>query len=269
MHRQWIKFFSTSVLAIVIAFNVTSYAGAVEKNVFKAHLIPVLGSDGRQPMVTFGNGTMRIKKEDVRVEFDMDEISVPDGASGELQLTLKINGNRELITLPFDVTSGPGEMGKATLKTSLLETVDVIKPGDAVEIRRARITIDGALVGTIGFLAEEEAVMAMVEAIDITILESFPVQVHVIAQGHLPDGCTQIDRISQQRNDMTFMITVTTSRPPQALCTLAIVPFEEVIVLDVLGLAAGVYTVEVNGVTDSFFLEVDNLPIKSDRKSVV
>ncbi len=272
MHRQWMKLFSTSMLAIAMAFNVPSYAGTVEQNVFKAHLIPVLESDGRQPMVTFGNGTIRIKKEGVRVEFDMDEISAPDGTSGELQLTLKINGNRELVTLPFDVTSGLGEMGKATLKTSLLETFDVIKPGDAVEMRRARITINGELVGTIGFLAEEEAVFAggeasnvgeaMVEAIEILILESFPVQVHVIAEGHLPDGCTQIDQVSQQRNGMTFTITVTTSRPPQALCTLAIVPFEEVIVLDVLGLAAGVYTVEVNNdVTASFFLEVDNFPV--------
>ena len=105
----------------------------------------------------------------------------------------------------------------------------------------------------------------MVEAIEILILESFPVQVHVIARGQLPDGCTRIDQINRQRNGTTFIVTITTNRPAQAFCTLALVPFEEVVVLDVFGLAAGVYTVEVNDVTDSFSLEVDNLPLETVR----
>ena len=114
MHRQWIRLFSTSMLAIAMAFNQLSYAGAAEKNVFKADLIPVLGSDGQQPQITFGSGTIRIKREGVRVELNVNEISAPGDASGELQLTLKINGNRELVILPFKIASGPGEMGQAT-----------------------------------------------------------------------------------------------------------------------------------------------------------
>lgn len=388
MHHHWTTLISASILMIAMTFIVPSHAEAAKKNVLKAHLIPVLGSDGRQPMVTFGSGTIRIKREGVRVTLELDEISTPDGTSGELQLTLKINGNRELVILPFDITAGPGEMGTVTLDASLLEIVDVVRPGDTVEIRRARITIAGELVGTIGFLAEEETAfeglasvidslraqghdvdvgdeilqsffsvpgqtiildeqsvqvfeydnaaaaeteagfvspdgffidtgevavavdwtatphfhtrenvivlyvgdrtailgaltgllgaqfaggedpnigMAVVEAIKILILESFPVQVQVIARGQLPDGCTKIGQINQQRNGTTFVVTITTSRPVQAFCTLALVPFEEVIVLDVLGLAAGVYTVEVNDVSDSFSLAVDNVPFEMVR----
>jgi hypothetical protein len=101
---------------------------------------------------------------------------------------------------------------------------------------------------------------AVVEEIDTQILESFPVQVHVLARGYLPDGCTEIDEIEQARSGQAFQVTITTVRPADALCTEALVPFEEVVALDVLGLQAGTYTVDVNGITDSFELAVDNEP---------
>jgi len=100
---------------------------------------------------------------------------------------------------------------------------------------------------------------AAVEAIDILILESFPVQVNVVARGQLPDGCTEIDGIRQERSDRAFQVTITTARPAAAACTQVIEPFEETISLEVYGLLAGSYTVEVNGATGSFELAVDNV----------
>lgn len=102
--------------------------------------------------------------------------------------------------------------------------------------------------------------MAPVEDIDILILESFPVQVTVVARGNLPDGCTTIDEVTQERDGNTFRATITTVRPVGIECTLALEPFERVITLDVYGLPAGVYTVDVNGVSDTFELTVDNVP---------
>jgi inhibitor of cysteine peptidase len=52
--------------------------------------------------------------------------------------------------------------------------------------------------------AQEDKVItgtARVEAIEILILESFPVQVNVVARGNLPDGCTTIDCIEWDRQD--------------------------------------------------------------------
>lgn len=99
---------------------------------------------------------------------------------------------------------------------------------------------------------------ASVDSIEINILESFPVQVNVVARGELPDGCTQIDEIVQQREGNAFQVVITTVRPGDVDCTEAIVPFEETISLDVAGLDAGAYSVSVNGRTGSFTLETDN-----------
>jgi inhibitor of cysteine peptidase len=101
---------------------------------------------------------------------------------------------------------------------------------------------------------------AVVEEIEILILESFPVQIHVVARGYLPNGCTKIDEILEERSGNNFQVTITTFRSTETACTEALEPFEEVIALDVVGLAAGTYQVDVNGATGSFELAMDNVP---------
>ena len=100
--------------------------------------------------------------------------------------------------------------------------------------------------------------LALVDEIDILILESFPVQINVIARGNLPDPCTEISEVLQEREGDTFFITIKTYRSP-GFCIQVLAPFEEIIPLDVYGLPAGTYTVDVNGVQDTFDLEVDNI----------
>ena len=101
---------------------------------------------------------------------------------------------------------------------------------------------------------------AVVESIAILMLESFPIQVNVVARGNLPDSCTQIGQITQERDDNTFEVTIMTVRPADRVCAAVLVPFEEVIALDVLGLPADSYSVNVNAVTDSFTFDVNNVP---------
>jgi inhibitor of cysteine peptidase len=103
--------------------------------------------------------------------------------------------------------------------------------------------------------------LAPVEEIEIVILESFPVQINVIARGNLPDPCTEISEVLQEREGDTFFITIETYRYP-GFCIQLLTPFEEIIPLDVYGLPAGIYTVDVNGVQAIFSLEVDNILLK-------
>lgn len=100
---------------------------------------------------------------------------------------------------------------------------------------------------------------AQVDSVDVLVLESFPVQVNVIASGNLPDGCTRLEEPQIEQADNSFTITLPTTRPADAACTLALAPFDKVISLPVEGLAAGAYTVSVNGVSSSFTLDVDNV----------
>jgi len=100
--------------------------------------------------------------------------------------------------------------------------------------------------------------LALVDEIDILILESFPVQINVIARGNLPDPCTEISEVLQEREGDTFFITIKTYRSP-GFCIQVLAPFEETIPLEVYGLPAGTYTVDVNGVQGTFDLEVGNI----------
>jgi hypothetical protein len=101
---------------------------------------------------------------------------------------------------------------------------------------------------------------AIVEDLQIMILESFPVQVRVIIQGNLPDGCTSIKEINPTGDGKAFNIQIITQRPAEAMCTEALVPFEETVSLDVYGLPAGNYTAKAGDQTASFTLDVDNVP---------
>lgn len=108
---------------------------------------------------------------------------------------------------------------------------------------------------------------AKVESVQIATLESFPVQIQVIAEGYLPDGCTEIDEIKNESKGNVFNINISTKRPKDALCTQATKNFTETIPLEVRGLKAGNYTVNVNGVTESFELSVDNGPQEASNTS--
>lgn len=112
--------------------------------------------------------------------------------------------------------------------------------------------------------------LAAVDEVDVLILESFPVQVRAVARGNYADGCTEAGPITQQfdTETNTFMVEFLTQRPADALCTQALVPFEEIIPLDVLGFPAGQYAVDVNGVQAQFELLVDNEPVFDLDKGV-
>ncbi|MBW6466101.1 MAG: hypothetical protein K0B06_06325 [Brevefilum sp.] len=100
---------------------------------------------------------------------------------------------------------------------------------------------------------------AVVEDLAVMIMESYPVQVSVQLSGYLPDGCTTIKEVRSSREGDTFTVRIVTQRPGgDVACTMAIVPFEETIPLEVEGLSAGEYKVRVGGLSETFTLEMDN-----------
>ncbi len=103
--------------------------------------------------------------------------------------------------------------------------------------------------------------VAKINSVEVQMLGAGPVDVQVIARGDFPDGCTMVDEVTTDRQGNLFIVNVTTIRPGGAICTEALVAFERVIPLEARDLAAGTYEVSVNGVSGSFELTMDNVPM--------
>ena len=98
-----------------------------------------------------------------------------------------------------------------------------------------------------------------VDDLALNIMESFPLQVSATVVGNLPDGCTRIvGSKAEMIDESTFELQILTERPEEMMCTMALVPFEENIILDVNGLPAGTYIVKGFGLENSFTFDMDN-----------
>ncbi|NDJ53216.1 MAG: hypothetical protein GYB68_09050 [Chloroflexi bacterium] len=95
---------------------------------------------------------------------------------------------------------------------------------------------------------------------EATLLDQLTVQgsgeqIAFVVRGSLPDGCTTISEVlALQISDDSFQVQIFTERPTDLACTEALVPFEEVIPVDVSGLAAGEYSVTAYSLSETFRL---------------
>jgi inhibitor of cysteine peptidase len=111
-----------------------------------------------------------------------------------------------------------------------------------------------------------EAGLASVERIDVHASTGEPVSVRVDAAGTLPDACTTIDRVRQERRGSGVSVSITTRREFGASCAAQPRPFRQAVLLDIVGLAPGLYFVEVNGVEGTFQIYEDlGAPDRYDR----
>lgn len=95
---------------------------------------------------------------------------------------------------------------------------------------------------------------AMVESIEVRILESNPVQIEAVVHGFLPDACTTLADSSVGLVGNTYQITLTTSRPADQMCAQVVTPFEQVVKLGSPEPATGVYEVQAGEIVESFTL---------------
>ena len=100
---------------------------------------------------------------------------------------------------------------------------------------------------------------AMVDQVEAIATKSDPPTYSVVASGRLPDGCTEVGRSRQEVDGQTIRVTLYAVGSGDGKCSgLEPVPFKEIISLDVRGLPAGSYTVEVNGAVTSLTLTADH-----------
>ena len=119
------------------------------------------------------------------------------------------------------------------------------------------------LVGAIGvFLVACGDVLggdkADVDRVETQSMAGNPPTYFAIAYGHFPDECTTMGRTQQRVAMKTIMVTLYTRRRDDAFCAPLLVPFRERIRLDVSGLSAGQYGVDVNGAVTTLNLREDH-----------
>ncbi|HUN23429.1 MAG TPA: hypothetical protein PK299_09905 [Anaerolineales bacterium] len=97
--------------------------------------------------------------------------------------------------------------------------------------------------------------LVYVDSIELQVDPATPASIVALVKGNLADGCTTIGTETQQLplgDSNVFSINLNPSRPADAMCTEALVPFERLIPLKTNTLPAGNYVLEIHGVTTEF-----------------
>lgn len=92
----------------------------------------------------------------------------------------------------------------------------------------------------------------VIESVDVIVLESFPMQLHLTVAGYQPDGCDFPVFVGQQRTENTVTVHVYREVPADVMCPMSLVPYEETIILEG-GFEGGTVNIQVN----EFTVEID------------
>jgi hypothetical protein len=151
--------------------------------------------------------------------------------------------SRFLSVLSLVVMLGAGSLAAACTDSRSPEAPSTTKPGPGVTEPGQGQTPD-----------QTGPSLLTVSKVDVLILESFPPQIVAKVDGWLPDGCSEVGDITQQRNGFTIDVTITIRRLSTGAC-IAIAPqVSRNIRLNGSFAESGAYTVRVNGVEKSFTL---------------
>jgi hypothetical protein len=96
--------------------------------------------------------------------------------------------------------------------------------------------------------------LAQVESLQAEVSPAKPSEATVVIHGLLHDGATRVHDVQQQRLADGFVLTVVTTRPRNALASLALIPFERRISLNLHGMPKGPCKIVANGVATTIMV---------------
>lgn len=102
-----------------------------------------------------------------------------------------------------------------------------------------------------------------IEGIKLLLMESFPLQASAHVTGYMPNGCYSVSGTQVVRQGNIFYVNITAVQKGQ-ICTMALVPINETISLDILNLPAGDYAIVSGSMRTNFTLDQDNTAPGSD-----
>src|SRR5262245_36866840 len=123
--------------------------------------------------------------------------------------------------------------------------------------RRLGVLGLGALLGACAASSREadrpySRGLASVESLAVVSDPTPQSHIRVIARGTLPDACTRLHGEERERRGHRVEVTLTTRREAGALCPEAPQTFTKPLVIPIAELFPGLYTLDVNGVRESF-----------------
>lgn len=203
------------------------------------------------------NGSILLVYVDERANL-REETQVSPEDLGQLWQTLEAN---DVFTLPtnhemletvqdgffFEITVQLGEK----YNQFSVYTPDLLIENDETRYDAVVKAIEGFADSQ--FQASDEFIIAdmPINDISVEILESFPLQIHVVVNGFLRDSCTTLNETTQQREGNTTRVHITTKRPKDAMCAQVITDITTRVPLEG-GFLPGHYRVIVNGVEKEF-----------------
>jgi hypothetical protein len=95
--------------------------------------------------------------------------------------------------------------------------------------------------------AETRQIPAIVETVEVNVLESLPLQLTLTVTGNFQDGCEAPLKVKQQQDGDRLDITLYRELPADAVCPAVMTPFEETVPLEG-GFESGTYMLDVNGI---------------------
>ena len=107
----------------------------------------------------------------------------------------------------------------------------------------------------LGACSDQRIQDASIERIELEV-SAESASVRVTAYGHFTGGCKVLHEVTQRREGDTFFVEITTAEPADLSATLCEPgePSTEEVILSVEDFPDGTYTVNVNGVTETFTL---------------
>jgi hypothetical protein len=91
--------------------------------------------------------------------------------------------------------------------------------------------------------------LAQIESVQAAISPTRPTEAHVVIHGLLHDGATRVHDVQQQRLADGIVLTVITARSRNAVASLALIPFERTITVNLQGMSKGPCKIVANGVS--------------------
>jgi hypothetical protein len=179
--------------------------------------------------------------------------SWPDLCAQLAEIRQTVAGSRIEVTLlatPADPACPPDHLGLPFRIAVPLNAVELPTGAYTVVVNGVSAEVEIDPVKALEALPVVEG--AQVDRVEVEVGVGSPIPVSVLVEGNFPAACAQLGAIQQTLEGNTFFVTVTTVSPPGAQCAADSLPFRTTLPLNVVGLAPGQYTVNVNGASATF-----------------